>query len=314
VTSAIARTFYRLAGGKTTIPVVLGLRNIYILPTGYGLLYLAVLGAMLIGSINYNNNLGFLLTFLLGSLGLTAMMHTYSMLYGLRLVSVTATPVFAGEPVEVDLRLADVDRLRTGLEWYFKTTHRIRADFKPRQPAQVLVDARSGRRGLCDPGWLRIESDYPLGLFRAWARIDTGLKCLVYPRPISAPMPGATTVSAHRKGDIGQTTGVEDFVGLSAYQPGDSPQRIHWQAYSRGRGLHVRTFAGHRGAGLMLDIDTIRGEDTERKLSILCFHILQAHHQRRSFGMRLAGQTFSAASGRVHRDRCLRALALYGNG
>jgi hypothetical protein len=96
VTSAIARAFYRLVGGNTTVPVTLGLRNIYILPTGHGMLYLAVLGAMLIGSVNYNNNLGFLLSFLLGSLGLTAMMHTYSMLYGLRLVSATAMPVFAG--------------------------------------------------------------------------------------------------------------------------------------------------------------------------------------------------------------------------
>ena len=117
-------------GGSTTVPVVLGLRNIYILPTGYGMLYLTVLGAMLIGSVNYNNNLGFLLTFLLGSLGLTAMMHTYSMLYGLRLVSATAMPVFAGESVDVDLRVADVDQPRTGLCWYFKAADRIRADFR----------------------------------------------------------------------------------------------------------------------------------------------------------------------------------------
>jgi uncharacterized protein (DUF58 family) len=310
----MARTFYRFVGGNTTIPVVLGLRNIYILPTGYGMLYLTVLGAMLIGSINYNNNLGFLLTFLLGSLGLTAMMHTYGMLYGLRLVSAAAAPVFAGESVEVVLRVADVDRPRTGLFWYFKSADRTRADLSPGGPVRVPVCARTVRRGLFRPGWLRIASDYPLGLFQAWARIDTGLECLVYPRPKEAPMSGVVALSTHRKGDIGQMAGVEDFLGLSAYQPGDSPGRIHWQAYSRGRGLHTKTFVGQAGAGMMLDIDEIQGNDTERKLSILCHHILQAHHQRRSYGMRLAGQTFTAASGRIHRDRCLRALALYGNG
>ncbi|WP_372683094.1 DUF58 domain-containing protein [Desulfosarcina sp.] len=312
--AAIARTFYRFVGGNTTVPVALGLRNIYILPTGYGVLYLTVLGAMLIGSVNYNNNLGFLLTFLLGSLGLTAMMHTYSMLYGLRLLRATAMPVFAGEGVEVDLRVAEVARTRTGLSWYFNAADPIRGDFKPNQPARVLVRAWAGHRGLLNPGWLRIACDYPLGLFQAWARIDTGLQCLVYPRPISGPVPGATTASVQREGGIGRTAGVEDFVGLTAYQPGDSPGRIHWQAYSRGQGLHTKTFAGEAGAALMLDIDDIQGGDTERKLSILCFHILQAYHQRRSFGMRLAGQTFPAANGRVHRDRCLRALALYGNG
>ena len=63
----------------------------------------------------------------------------------------------------------------------------------------------------------------------------------------------------------------------------------------------------------MFDIKDIKGNDTERKLSILCFHVIQAHHQRRSFGMKLAGLTIPACSGRVHRDRCLRALTLYGN-
>ena len=314
MTSAIARTFYRFVGGNTTVPVTLGLRNIYILPTGYGMLYLTVLGAMLIGSINYNNNLGFLLTFLLGSLGLTAMMHTYSMLYGLRLVSATAMPVFAGESVEVDLRVADIDRHRIGVCWHFKTADHIRVDLRPGESARVLVPAQSGHRGLFDPGWLRIVCDYPLGLFQAWARINTDLQCLVYPRPVSAPAPCATTPSSHRDGNIAQTAGVDDFLGLSAYQPGDSPGRIHWQAYSRGRGLHTKTFAEEAGAGLMLDIEDIKGDDTERKLSILCFHLLRAHHLRRSFGLRLAGLTFPAANGRVHRDRCLRALALYGTG
>ena len=313
MTSTIAPTFYRLVGGNTTVPVVLGLRNIYILPTGYGMLYLTVLGAMLIGSVNYNNNLGFLLTFLLGSLGLTAMMQTYSMLYGLRLLSATAMPVFAGESVEVDIRVADVARTRTGLRCYFNAVDPTRADFSPGQPARVLVAAGAGRRGRLDPGWLRIACDYPLGLFRAWARIDTDLQCLVYPRPLSGPMTAATAVSTQRNGDIGRTAGVEDFVGLSAYQPGDPPGRIHWQAYSRGRGLHTKTFAGEAGGARMLDMDDIQGGDTERKLSILCFQILQAHHQGRGFGMHLAGQTFPAANGRVHRDRCLRAVALYGN-
>ena len=220
MTPAITRTVYRFVSGNTTVPVVLGLRNIYILPTAYGMLYLTVLGAMLIGSVNYNNNLGFLLTFLLGSLGLTAMMHTYSMLYGLRLVSATAMPIFAGESVDVDLRVADVDQPRTGLHWYFKAADRIRADLRPKQPGRIMVRARTGHRGLFDPGWLRIVSDYPLGLFQAWARINTGLQCLVYPRPISAAPPEGTTVSVHRKGDIGRP-----IRGAGGFTPKPLPAR-----------------------------------------------------------------------------------------
>jgi uncharacterized protein (DUF58 family) len=312
VTSAIARTFYRFVGGNTTIPVTLGLRNIYILPTGYGLMYLMVLGAMLIGSVNYNNNLGFLLTFLLGSLGLTGMMYTYGMVYGLRLVAATAEPVFAGSPAEIQILLAGVDRSRTGLRWYVDTADPVAADFSPGKPARVLVRAATDRRGLVDPGWLRIACEYPLGLFQAWARINTGLNCLVYPRPVSGPVPAANTLAGSGGDDIARVAGVDDFQGLSAYQPGDPPGRIHWQAYSRGRGLHTKTFAGQSGAGFLLDMSAINGDDTERKLSILCFHVLQCHHQRSSYGLRLPGQAIPAGNGRGHRDRCLRALALYG--
>jgi uncharacterized protein (DUF58 family) len=314
VTTAIARTCYRLVGGRATIPVTLGLRNVYILPTGYGVLYLVVLGGMLIGSVNYNNNLGFLLTFLLGSLGLTAMMHTYSMLYGLRLESATAMPVFAGQPVEVEITVAGIDRPRTGIGWYFDAADVVRTDLLPGEPVRVGVSRLSHHRGLFEPGWLHIACVYPLGLFQAWSRINIGLRCLVYPRPLSAPMPGARLLSTHGDGAIARTAGADDFQGLSAYQPGDPPRRIHWQAYSRGRGLHTKTFAGQAGRVLVLDINEIKGEDVERKLAILCFHILRAHHQRRSFGMQLPGQTIPAGNGRTHRDRCLKTLALYGRG
>ncbi|MFO7716691.1 DUF58 domain-containing protein [Desulfosarcina sp.] len=310
--STIARIFYRFVGGRTTIPVTLGLRNVYILPTGYGVTYLVVLGAMLIGSINYNNNLGFLLTFLLGSLGLTAMMHTYSMLYGLRLESATAMPVSAGQPLEVEITVAGTDRQRTDLRWYFTTDNPVRADFRPQEQSRVRVCVSTRHRGLLDPGWLRIVCVYPLGLFQAWARISTGIQGLVYPRPLAAPLPAAQTLSAQGAGDIPLAAGVDDFQGLSTYQPGDPPRRIHWQAYSRGRGLHTKTFAGQAGEGLILDMEHIKGDDVERKLAIVCFHVLQNYHQRRSFGLNLAGKIISIGVGRVHRDRCLRALALFG--
>ncbi|BBO71661.1 hypothetical protein DSCA_55910 [Desulfosarcina alkanivorans] len=312
MTAAIARTFYRFVGGNTTVPVTLGLRNIYILPTGYGLLYLTVVAAMLVGSINYNNNLGFLLTFLLGSLGLTAMMYTYAMLYGLRLTAAAAMPVFAGAPVEIDITVAGIERPRTRLRWFFSAADQVVANIGHGEGARILVRAATDQRGLLDPGWLRITCEYPLGLFKAWARIDTGLKCLVYPRPVAGPAPVAAASRDSGGGDNARESGVDDFKGLSAYQPGDPPARIHWQAFSRGRGLHTKTFAGQADAGLLLDIADIREGDTERKLSVLCFHVLQAHHRRGSYALRLGGPAIPAGNGRGHRDRCLRALALYG--
>ncbi|WP_319521221.1 DUF58 domain-containing protein [uncultured Desulfosarcina sp.] len=314
MTHAIARTFYRLVGVHT-LPVTLGLRNIYILPTGYGMLFLAVLVAMLVGSINYNNNLGFLLTFLLGSVMLTAMMHTYGMLHGLRLVAATAAPAFAGEPAMIDITIDAAGRHRKGLRWYFNTRETVAQDAEPGRRTRVSVPVPTVRRGLLKPGRLRIVSEYPTGLFRAWSRIETELECLVYPKPVFAPLTAASSASVHGEGEALPAAGVDDFQGLRGYQAGDPPGRIHWQSYSRGQGLHVKTFDGLAGADWMLDLNAIRGGDIERKLSILCYHVLEGYRQRCRVGVKLSDQTqIPAGRGRVHRDRCLRALALYGRG
>ena len=57
------------------LPVIIDRKKIRIRPTRNGLIFIALVLAMFLGSINYNNNLGFLLTFLLGSL---AFVHSRS--------------------------------------------------------------------------------------------------------------------------------------------------------------------------------------------------------------------------------------------
>jgi uncharacterized protein (DUF58 family) len=313
VTSAIVRKLYRLVTKNPPLPLTLGLNNIYVLPTGHGLLYLMVLGAMLIGAVNYNNNLGFLLTFLLGGLGLSGMLHTYGMLYGLRLVSADPLPAFAGETAEVEVTLAGIDRPRIGIAWYFNPREQVLTDLTPDGETRVRVRVKTELRGLLDPGLLRIACTYPLGLFRAWARINPGLQCLVYPRPVSGSLSGIEIDASGGEGEAVPKAGVDDFQGLSAYQPGDPPQRIYWSAYSRGRGLYTKTFSGPTGGGgVILELKDIAGEDIERKLSILCFQVLRAHRRQRDIGLNLDGRTIPLGHGREHRDRCLRALALYG--
>jgi uncharacterized protein (DUF58 family) len=312
MTQAIARAFYRLVGVHA-IPVRLGLRNIYILPTGYGMLFLALLGAMLAGSINYNNNLGFLLTFLLGSVMLNAMMHTYGMLHGMLLVTATTAPVFAGEPAMIDIAIDGAGRRRKGLRWSFHDREAASQDVEAGQQTQVSVPVHTIRRGLLHPGPLRIVTEYPTGLFKAWSRIETNLECLVYPKPVFAPLTIASSAAVRGEGKGAPTAGVDDFQGLQSYQAGDPPGRIHWPSYSRGQGLHVKTFEGLAGTDWVLDLNALPGDDIERKLSILCYHVLEGYRQRCRVGLQLPGQALLPAErGRGHRDRCLRALALYG--
>jgi hypothetical protein len=115
VTSVFARTFYRLRWGQHDDPRnPWSAQHIYPAHGIWAAVPDCAGGHAHAGSINYNNNLGFLLTFLLGSLGLTAMMHTFAMLYGLRLTAATATPVFAGTPVEIEISVAGIRPVANG--------------------------------------------------------------------------------------------------------------------------------------------------------------------------------------------------------
>ena len=83
-------SFFRSKPGRC------GHRRSLLTPTRYGWVYLVLLIGMLGGSVNYGNNFGFLLTFLLAGVGTVSLLHTWRGLRGIALVSARAAPVFAG--------------------------------------------------------------------------------------------------------------------------------------------------------------------------------------------------------------------------
>ena len=83
--------------------------RVYILPTGVGLVFALMSFAMLLGSMNYNNNLSFLLTFLLAGLGFVAMHQCQRNLVGLEIAFAGVEPVFAGQSLRFRVILHNPD-------------------------------------------------------------------------------------------------------------------------------------------------------------------------------------------------------------
>ena len=82
-------------------------RRIYILPTGVGLVFALMTFAMLLGSMNYNNNLSFVLTFMLIGVGFVAMHQCQRNLVGLELSFAGVEPVFAGQSAQFRIAVAN---------------------------------------------------------------------------------------------------------------------------------------------------------------------------------------------------------------
>ncbi len=267
---------------------------------------------MLLGSINYNNNLGFLLVFLLGSITLVSMIHTYRNLLGIELLSVSAKPVFSGKTTlfKFLLRAGATQRCAIGIKMDKEYTVFENLDEKSDDTIAVNVRARS--RGILRPDRTVVWSRYPLGLFRAWTVVRPDVSCVVYPKPVAGPVRTSGQQVGDESGENPVQRGADDFFGLKQYQPGDPVSRISWKSLSKGLGVFTKDFSGDGGMSMMLDYDAVNTSKVELKLSRLTDMVLKAHNMNAEYGLLLPGRTIAPGNGERHKHTCLEALALHG--
>ncbi len=269
---------------------------------------------MLIGAMNYANNLALGLAFLLGALGLVAMHHAHRTLAGLQLGLAAIDPVFAGQLARFRLALLNsAGQPRPELQLTADTSCSATVRLNPagREISREVVElgVATHQRGRLRLDRFEVGTRHPFGLFRAWAVLHMPLDCIVYPKPGDRglpPPPVETDVGGAQDGPQGD----EEFAGLRPFHPGDSPRRIAWKAYAREQGLHTKQYAGTAVTSHVFTWKMLEGLGVEARLSQLCRWIVDAHAAGRAYGLELPGIRIEANIGDAHRQRCLTALAL----
>ena len=292
--------------------VTLDQRRIFILPTGYGLLFLAVAAALFIGGINYENNLLLTFSFFLASLFNVAIWHTFRNLSGVTLQAGGMREGFAGSAGALEVRLVShVRHGHTGLWLQWPGSVEREVSVKAKEQQAVWLDINLPRRGKVFAERLRIETRFPLGLLRAWSSVDLDHWCLAWPRPIESvecPAGGGDD----DEGEHNRSEGNEDFDGIRPYIPGDSLRSIHWKSLAREQGLNTKLFSDPSEGRRWLDWDRLQGLDPENKLSRLCWWLLELDRSNNPYGLRLPDTEIPPAIGPEHKQQMLRVLALYG--
>lgn len=311
VVGRVARWARRRQGGD---PAVTDLRpgRIYILPTGVGLVFALMTLAMLLGSMNYNNNLSFVLTFLLVGIGFVSMHQCQRNLVALELSFAGVDPVYAGQAARFKIAATNHSRShRHHLQLYADGTASDIQDLAPGESRLFHLEVPTSARGWVTLPRFGIRTLFPFELFRAWAWLHMDLRGLVYPRPaLHAPEPPpSVTARGHRQHDA---RGEEDFAGLRRFHPGDPPRHVAWKAYARTGELLSKQFSGADISSQWLDYTRVPAADVEYRLSILAAWVLEADRRQQDYGLRLPGQEFPPSHGDEHRHQCLKALALFG--
>lgn len=290
-------------------------RNVYILPTRPGFMLGATLVVLLVGSINYQLNLGYLLTFLLAGSAIVGMHVCHATLRGLTLNLMPPEAQFAGASATLSVVLTNARRsVRHGIGLaVLDETHEDRwtwTDVPAQGSTTVQVAFKPERRGLHPVPPLTAETRFPLGTFRVWTVWRPAAQVLVYPAP--EPFPPPLPPGEPRAGGAARTQSQNsgEFEGVRAYRRGDPLKLVVWKKAAKTPELVSRDTMQSQRYEMWLDYAAAGHPEREHRLSRLAAWVLQADKLGQDYGLRLPGHEVKPASGEVHKRRCLEALAL----
>jgi uncharacterized protein (DUF58 family) len=295
-------------------------RNVYILPTRAGFMLGLTLLVLLVASINYQLNLGYVLTFLLAGSAVIGMHVCHGTLRGLTLHLAPPEPQFVGRSVQIAVQLhSSSPRVRYGIGLaVLGSAHWSWTDVPAQGSSRVQIAFSPARRGQYPLPTLTAETRFPLGTFRVWTVWRPAAQVLVYPAPEAHPPPlppgepragGAATAQRH-------TTG--EFDGVRGYRRGDPLKLVVWKKAAKTDELVSRDAQQAQRLELWLDFSHAgqglgivgSGVAREHALSRICAWVLLAESQGLRYGLRLPGAELAPGSGPAHQKNCLQALAL----
>ena len=295
---------------RESLPILLDRRRIYVLPTAFGVFIGIVIAAMLIGALNYNNNPGLLMAFLLAALANNSLIQAHLKLSGIELHSCTAEPVHAGQPVEliIHCHISQGNRPRDGIEWLPPAQTDCFID-PSINVSQVLIKLETQRRGWLQIPRLRLSTIQPYGLARAWSWLLLKQSVLVYPS-VERNGPVLPQHFSDESGRLVVRTSSDEPQHLRQYRAGDPQRLIAWKASAKSEQLLVREYQSGEAREIALDWFDLVNLDYEQRISRLTHWVLEADRQGINFSMHLPHVQLGPAQGATHRQLCLRELAL----
>ncbi|MGJ8694033.1 MAG: hypothetical protein ACSHW0_16315 [Thalassotalea sp.] len=298
---------------------VLSNRNIFILPSKFGIAYLFFILLLFLLGTNYQNNIILLLSYLLGSFFITAMLQSFFNLAGISIEIAHSPSGFAEQKIDVPLNIMS-NKPRFDLHFQLPQQAISHCEIINQGDNQLTVPFIKDRRGNWTTGRLKVFSAYGFGLFTTWSTLDFGLAITVYPKASSFDLHflGATNVNSLAVNESNyQATqmqaGQDEFFELSAYKKGEPNSHVAWKQVAKGQGWFTKQYRQDESSQHCLKLQNMPATKLEDKLEQLCFVILEYCQLGLPYSVELLSQQIANDHGDQHAKQCLKALALYGD-
>jgi uncharacterized protein (DUF58 family) len=300
-------------------------RNIIIYPSRFGFAYLVFVVLLFLLATNYQNNIILLVSYLLVSLFITVMLHSFYNITKLSFSSVAQQSGYANDTLYFPIYVKTT-KIHYDINAFFSNRSLPTVASKIEQcqlGSNVLnLTYKATSRGQHRLGRVTVFSEYSMGLFVSKSILDFGHYALVYPQPKTLQLSELTSATQTNEDvtsnyQTSHTKGSDDFFELKKFVMGESNSSIAWKQEAKGRGRFSKHYHQYQSQLVWLSITDMPGHSIEMKLSYLSFLVSELTALNQEFGLALSrnindeSTNIAPGAGITHQQTCLTALALY---
>ncbi|MBX7232263.1 MAG: DUF58 domain-containing protein [Bdellovibrionales bacterium] len=294
------------------------LNRCFIKPTGHGIVFLILIFLILAVALRVENNLVFILGFVLFAVLTVTIPMTYYNIKNLNLNFIEVSEVFSGDTLTIKLDLFNNSKQnKTSIQVAEKVDKEGSSFFIHEIPSQthwtVALNLQPLLRGKHAIPHIIISTIYPLGLFKSWIIMEIRGDFFVYPKKINIrklnPQPGQW-VSGN--GDsFSENSFADDFKEHKPFTEGQSQYRVDWKAFARRGVLLSKHYESNDQQHYLLDWNKVKELPFEEAVSQLATWIEYLRNSEHNFAVILDGFHSGWDQGFYHGKKCLQYLSTF---
>ncbi|WP_372768440.1 DUF58 domain-containing protein [Pseudoalteromonas sp.] len=288
--------------------ITLSHKNIYILPSKFGLAYLFVNLLVYVLGINYQNNLVIMFSYLMLSFLLVNFIVAFINLYNLNITLSHTSAGYQNTGYHAQFHLNNRDGT-TSLEIEGENIQSKFIDAIDNQLFKLNIQINVSKRGVHILPRIKLLSRYPFGLVTTWSYFVSEVQTYIYPTPLSYSIHQVTKAELEFENDSRKTTAAsENYQGVRPYIEGDKVNRISWKHYAKHQVLATKDFSAGSSNEYEFNLNTVPG-NLEQKLQHLSYLITHAEQESLRYSLVLPNSKVDLNSGKNHMTECLERLS-----
>lgn len=314
--------------------------RLFILPTKFGYALLVLTALLFVLGTNYQNNPILIISYLMLGWFATAMIWCFNNLNGASLSIVELPDGTVNQPIRITIKL----KAKTArFQWRLQVQQPLptplpTTEHNSPQPSSFIPEVRPNNtlpadyvpriRGNHVLPNIRLDSQFPFGIFQCWTYLRFANQHWVYPTPIAEPLlniaPDVNDLQLFEQiveQDVltQKAEDMADFQQLRTYKVGEPISRVSWKHQAKkplGDWL-VKDFAQPQATQQLLTLAHVASHQLEHKLSVLSQACINLTEQDVEFGLILNDARWGQVvvpinKGVEHLRQCQQALANYG--